>query len=388
MYRRNHFSELLSLIPRYKFNQFVSKYSADKHSKGFNSWNHLVAMVFSQLSKANSLREIETSFNSITNAHYHMGVGPIKRSTLSQANQKRDCRVFEDLTNELMKTCRPSQQKGLKEFLFLLDSSPIILKGRHFDWTSTTRNYNNGLKLHMLYDTNTVTPTYVDITASNINDINIGRELAIQPNATYVFDKGYTDYNWWFSIHNKQSSFVTRFKKNAATRIVEELPINKSDRQLVLADQKVVFKNKTPRGGKINNYTEPLRKITIKRENKDTPLVLATNDFNKNANEIASLYKKRWDIELFFKWIKQNLKIKKFIGTSLNAVKIQIYTAIITYLLSLKLQKLKKNTMPFYLFLKKLAALLFVPVTLIKNEGSTQKKKDQLLIKHQLNFSW
>ncbi len=240
----------------------------------------------------------------------------------------------------------------------------------------------------MLYDTHTTTPTYIDITASNINDINIGRELPIQLNATYVFDKGYTDYNWWFSIYKKQSFFVTRFKKNAATHIIEELPINKSDTQLVLADQKVIFKNKTPRGGKINQYTAPLRKITIKRDNKNTPLVIATNDFNKSAGEIASLYKKRWDIELFFKWIKQNLKIKRFIGTSLNAVKTQVYTAIITYLLSLKLQKLKENTMPFYLFLEKLSALLFVPVTLIKNDEHSQKKEDQLLIKKQLNFSW
>ncbi|EZH71280.1 hypothetical protein ATO12_13160 [Aquimarina atlantica] len=388
MYSRTHFSELLSLIPRYKFNQFVLKYSADKHNKGFNSWTHLVTMVFSQLSKANSLREIETSFNSVVNAHFHMGARSIKRSTLSEANQKRDFRVFADLANELMKNFRPSKQKELKEFLFLLDSSPIILQGRHFDWTNKTRNYNNGLKLHMLYDTHTTTPTYIDITASNINDINIGRELPIQPNATYVFDKGYTDYNWWFSIHKKQSFFVTRFKKNAATHIIEELPINKSDTQLVLADQKVIFKNKTPRGGKINQYTVPLRKITIRRDNKNTPLVIATNDFNKSAGEIASLYKKRWDIELFFKWIKQNLKIKRFIGTSLNAVKTQIYTAIITYLLSLKLQKLKENTLPFYLFLEKLSALLFVPVTLIKNDGHSQKKKDQLLIKQQLNFSW
>jgi len=177
-------------------------------------------------------------------------------------------------------------------------------------------------------------PVHAQISAANVNDIQAGREIILETGATYVFDKGYCDYNGWNTIDEQSSYFVTRFKKNAGIEYIESLNIPSCCKDIVLEDAVVRFKNKRPGGHRINHYYgKPLCRIVVVRPDKTTPLILATNDFTRSAEDIAKLYKQRWGIELFFKWLKQNLKIKTFLGRSENAVKIQIYTALISYLL-------------------------------------------------------
>lgn len=222
-------------------------------------------------------------------------------------------------------------RKEIKKVVRLLDSSPIQLKGRRYDdWAKPNRTLRcQGLKLHVEYDLELKSPVRVKTSNPNYNDSTMGRDWPIEKDTIYVFDKGYYDFNWWWSIHQKQAYFVTRLKNNAV--MIEEVK-HEVTGDIILEDNTFKFKNKSPRGGKKNLYTKRLRRIVVKREGK-TPLVLVTNLVNFPAETIAELYRARWEIELFFKWIKQNLKIKKYLGKSENAVKIQLATALITYLL-------------------------------------------------------
>lgn len=228
MYTNTRFGELMKGIPRGMFERLAKKHQADKYSKGLRCWDQFAAMLYGQVTGSRSLRDLELSFNSHEGHHYHLGARTIRRSTLADANNKRDVAV------------------------------------------------------------------YGKITPSNVPDLNDARQMKIEAGATYVFDKGYYDFN---------------------------------------SDEAVRFKNRRPGGGRINEYINPLRRVTLYREDHDTPLVLLTNDFNRSAEEVAALYKQRWQIELFFKWLKQNLKIKRFLGRSENAVKPQIYIEIIAYVL-------------------------------------------------------
>lgn len=335
MYRNTRFGELLKGLSRGSFEKVVDKYQADKFSKGFRCWDQLVAMIYGQVAGCRSLRELEAGFNSQAIDHYHLGTRHIKRSTLSDANAKKDVRVYEDVCRQLMNRVHRAQRRELSEMLYLLDSTPIQLKGTGFDsWTSDNKTHRTqGLKAHVMISSEASLPVYLDITAPNVNDVIAGREIALESGATYVFDKGYYDYNWWYQFTKQGANFVTRFKSNAGLKVDKALEINEQDNEIILRDEIVTFKNKHPGGQRVNrHYGTPLRRITVSRENK-SPLVLATNDLKRSARELAELYKKRWDIELFFKWLKQNLKIKQFLGRNENAVRVQIYIAIIAYLL-------------------------------------------------------
>lgn len=226
----------------------------------------------------------------------------------------------------------------IKKVVRILDSSPIQLRGQGYDeWSKqhATRHIQ-GLKLHVEYDLGLRAPVRTKMSQPNCNDATMGQRWPIFKNTIYIFDKGYYDYNWWWSIHKKQAYFVTRLKKNAAI-VVESQKKNISE--TILQDCIFRISNKIPRGGKRMHYSETLRYVSVRREGKK-PLILVTNLKNLPAENIAELYKARWEIELFFKWIKQNLRLKKFLGRSPNAVKIQIATALIAYLLV----QLFKNT--------------------------------------------
>jgi putative transposase len=308
---------------------------SDKHTKQFRSWDHLVAMTFAQLSGSKSLRELEAGFNAQANHHYHLGTKAIKRSTLADANNKRSADFFARICGALLAQAHKKVKQELTEILYLLDSTPIQLKGLGFDeWAASNHSHRTqGLKMHVLYSEHEKVPVDITITAPNVNDINVGQELSLEEKATYVFDLGYTDYNWWNNIKAQGSYFVTRFKRTAALITVSEFPIAEEEQTLIVSDTEVRFKYKCPGGKRKNHYTDSLRRIVMRRENGKDDLVLATNDFKSSATAIANFYKKRWEIELFFKWIKQHLKIKSFLGRSENAVRIQLLTAIISYLL-------------------------------------------------------
>lgn len=336
MYRNTRFGDVMKGLSRGMFEKTVTDLEADKYSKGFRCWDQLIAMVYAQLSGCRSLREVEAGFNSQALHHYHLGSRVIKRSTLADANAKRSSEVYEQVCQQLLQQAHRKVKKDLTGLLYLLDSSPIPLKGLGFDeWTKETHNHRTqGLKVHMVLAPDATVPVFTEITAPNVNDIEVGKQLNLEQGATYVFDKGYCDYSWWYKIHCNDSIFVTRFKKNAGIEQVGSHTIPDAMKGVVLEDDTVLFKNKHPGGKRVNDYHgTALRRVVIDRPGKSTPLILATNDFDRSAEELAALYKRRWEIELFFKWLKQNLKIKQFLGRSENAVKIQIYTAIITYLL-------------------------------------------------------
>lgn len=336
MFRITTFQEIMKGLPRSTFDKVVKKRNADKYCKRFRHWDQLIAMVYAQLSGTTGLRPLQTAFNSHEGHLHHLGTAPIKRSTLADANENRPDTVFAEMATWLMGQVSGQLRQESKELMFLLDSTSITLKGREFDrWTSGNKTRNTqGIKLHVLLESASQAPYWTRFSAANVNDVELAPETPLQEGALYVFDKGYCDYNWWHSIGLAGARFVTRFKYNAGLVVTEDRDIPTEDQAVVLQDQLVKFKRKFPGGGRINQHFDtPLRRVTIVRPDKPTPLVLATNDLKASAKEIAQRYKERWAIELFFKWIKQHLKIKAFLGRTENAVRIQILTALIGFLL-------------------------------------------------------
>jgi len=334
MYTITTFLQLLKGLPRAKFDQIVKQRNSDKFSKGFGHWQQLIAMLYGQLSSADSLRSVEAGYNAHRSHHYHLGTGPLKKSTLADANAKRSDAVFNDIATWLMGQVSRQTRRECAELKYLLDSTSLTLKGREFDsWTLENRTRNTqGIKLHMLLDATTETPQWHSFSPANVNDVQLAHDVPLLKNALYVFDKGYCDFSWWNKIDLAGARFVTRFKRNAGLTVVEARAIPESAAGVVLNDEVVQLKHRHP-GGRTNQYDRPLRRVTVARPDKATPLVLATNDMVSSAEFIAQCYKERWGIELFFKWIKQHLKIKKFFGRSENAVRIQVLTALISYLL-------------------------------------------------------
>jgi len=327
MYSKSLFSHLLAHLPQSLIYKATHLFNAERYDKSFKVRDHLTALLFGQFARLQSLRDLVTTFNSHPHAHYHLGMRVLSRSTLSDANQRRNPDTFRFIVEQLMASIHRKQRQQLGSLLTLIDSTPIHLSGHGFEWTgSSATQRTKGLKVHMAIDSYQSIPSFLQITDPNINDITPAKLMTLEANTTYVFDKGYYDYSWWHRIDQANAHFVTRFKKHAGVDVINRASTSSKD---IIADETVLFR----RTRRSNAYRkQPLRRITVIREGK-TPLVLATNDFERSAEEIAGLYKQRWKIELFFKWLKQHLKIKRFMGRSRNAVLLQIYAAIIGYLL-------------------------------------------------------
>jgi IS4 transposase len=244
--------------------------------------------------------------------------------------------------------------------LQLLDSTSITLKGAGFDhWTAPTRTrHTQGMKLHVSYGVHEQAPLECLMSAPNLNDLEYARALPLQAGTTYVFDKAYCDYRWWWAMTQNKVRFVSRFKRNARLSVHRHRSLPKGAQGVILKDQQVYLSNKHPGAGRRNPYTLPLRRIEVAREGK-APLVLVTNDLKSSALHIAQLYKARWQIELFFKWIKQHLRIKRFLGRSENAVRIQILSALIAYLLARLDAQASGTTKSLWLHLSELRSTLF-----------------------------
>jgi len=335
VFRISQYALLLKGISRGRFDRIVAEQGSDRYIKRFSSWDHLLAMVYAQSAGAQSLRTLEAGFNQHTSHHYHLGTQALRRSTLAEANSRRDPAVFAQVARDLMAQVHRQLRRECESLLYLLDSTSITLKGPGFDdWTAgNATRHTQGIKAHVLYAAHEQVPCRLDFSAANLNDIDHGVTVPIEAGATYVFDKGYCDYNWWYRIDQQGARFVTRFKHNAAVLIVQSRAIEATDAGDILEDALVRFRYRHPGAKRRNVYEKPLRRVVIARPGHATPLVLATNDLTSPARDIARRYKDRWQIELFFKWIKQHLKVKRFLGRSENAVKIQILTALITYLL-------------------------------------------------------
>jgi len=344
MFTSSIFAQLLKLIRRDDFSRLVDLHKSDHWRKSFMTWDHLVAMLAAQFSGASSLRDLETVLDSRSNHLYHLGSAGVSRSTLSEANRTRDHGVFRDLAASMLPYVKRDADE-LGHVMSILDSSPIRLLGRGHDWSVATRTRanNQGLKLHVQFAPEAGNLEFVQVTDSNINDLTVGREISIEAGRIYVFDKGYCDYNWWNDIAEAGSTFVTRLKINAAFAVVEERNIEASQTDLILCDKVIKLTNASPRAGKINHLAGAhLRLIEIPHPaNKGKPFWIVSNDLTATAEQIAGWYKQRWAIELVFKWLKQNLKIKRFIGESRNAILIQIHVAIIAYVLLRLFQKMR-----------------------------------------------
>jgi putative transposase len=335
MFSLNRIGQLLQHLTRAVFDRAVQQHKAERHCKGFRCWDQLVAMVYGQLSGAGSLRELEVGFNQYGAQHYHLGTRAVRRSTLADANARRTPQVFAQTAQALMGMANRRTRREGNELLYLLDSSSIALRERGHEWARASATRIPGLKLHVLLDAQQARPAHHSITAANVNDLDEARKLCVQPGATYVFDKGYCDYNWWSRIDCAGAYFVTRLKRNAAVRRVSSRTLQEDcPESAIVADEVIEMIHRSCRGGHRNDYRSPLRRVMVRREGEQ-PLVLVTNNLQASAQQVARWYKDRWQIELLFKWIKQHLRIKRFWGQSENAIRIQLITALIAYLLVL-----------------------------------------------------
>lgn len=375
------FQALLKGLPRAVFNRCVERHNADKGCKRFRHWDHLLAMVYAQLSGAPSLRTIELGFNSHALYHDQLRTGDVHRSTLAWASKRRSAVVFDDTAAWLMGQVSRKLRQDASALICLLDSTSITLTGRGFDsWTLENRNRNTqGIKLHVLLDAKTHAPLWHDFSDPNVNDVTQARQVPLQRKALYVFDKGYCDYNWWAKIDEVGARFVTRIKSNAGIEWGEDLPIPEEAQSIVLADELVRFKHRQLTKGRVNRYTKVLRRVTLRRLDKPTPLVLVTNDLHSTALEIGQRYKERWEIELFFKWLKQHLKIKAFFGRSRNAVHIQVVSALIAYLLVALYKKAHRVRHTLWHCLSLIIATLFEPPVVDPEPFRTCRKKARTL---------
>lgn len=330
MYKHNTFSEVLKLLDRGIIRKSVEKHKSDKHNKGFTTWNQLVAMIFSQLSDCRSLRDLEIRFNAKSQNHYQLRSKMLKRSTLSDANRNRSSDVFRDIASQLIS----NQGNELKEVVSLIDSSIIRVDGRRSGWTEATQTRcGKGLKLHIQCGGNSQMIERMSITSTNVNDITEARKFDLESNKIYVFDKGYLDFNWWHEIDKVEAYFVTRIKKNTAYKVIKERDIEGCS-EAVVSDKVIELTNKSPGGGRKNLLAgKALRLIEIYDKERKKTYQFISNLLNASSDEIAAYYKQRWGVELLFKWLKQNLKLTKFLAENENAIKIQIYVAIIAYVL-------------------------------------------------------
>lgn len=329
------FSQLLQLFPRNEFHQAVKKTLAERHARGFTCWGQFLAMLFCHLGRAHSLREITGGLRSCEGKLKHLGITAPSHSTLAYANEHRPWELYQTLFLQLLSRCQ-SEWKGKKKFRFKnklvsMDSSLIDLSVTLFDWARFRRT-KGGIKLHLLLDHDGYLPSFAIITDGKVADVKIAREFRFDPGTIVVDDRGYNDYELFGRWTAQGVFFVTRLKINADYEVVGEKPVPQN--RNILQDELIEF-----RGAKAEEKSpSPLRLVTYSDPDTETTLLFLTNHMDLGATTIAALYKDRWQIEIFFKALKQNLKVKTFVGTSPNAVKIQIWTALIAMLLLRYLQ--------------------------------------------------
>lgn len=348
------FSQLLQLFPRLEFESAVKGHQAEYHARGFTSWGQLVALLFCQLGRAHSLREICGGLASCEGKLQHLGI-PVapKRSTLSYANEHRPWQLFQTVFEQLLGRCQSwvAGQGGKKKFRFQnrllsLDATVIDLCVSLFDWAEFRRT-KGAIKLHLLLDHDGYLPSFAVITPGKTHEVKVARKLRFDPGTVLVFDRGYVDYQWFVELTRQKVWFVTRLKEGAAYEVIEERPV--PERGRVLRDEVIYFPS----------LAEPqeeyfFRRVEVWDEEKSQSIVFLTNHKEFGPTTIARIYQDRWQVELFFKALKQNLKIKTFVGTSANAVQTQVWTALIAMLVLRYLQLKAK----FAWSLSNLAALL------------------------------
>lgn len=321
---------MIDFLPKRVFDGLVSKYSGDKYVKHFSCWNQLLVMMFGQLTNRDSLRDLIVAIDAHNKKSYHLGFGKsVTRSNLSKANEKRDSKIFEDYAFYLIDIARKKRSNNdfeIKGKVYAFDSSTIDLCLNVF-WWAKFRKAKAGIKMHTLFDIATQIPAFIHITEASVNNMNAMDVIPYEYGAYYVFDRGYVDYKRLYNITKYSAYFVIRAKKNLQFKHTQINEVN--ERNGVMSDQI----------GKLTGfyiskyYPDDIRKVVYYDKETNRTFVYLTNNMAITSEQVALLYKNRWQVELFFKWIKQHLKIKSFWGTTENAVRIQIYCAIITYCL-------------------------------------------------------
>jgi transposase len=367
------FHAILKLMPWNAFNCAVDRHRANKGVRRLTTQNQFVALLFGQLSGAESLRAIEAGFESHASRLYHLGACEVSRSTLSDANATRPCAVFMELLTELMERCERSLGRKLADAVHLIDSTSLRLSALSADWAQFSPGVS-GAKLHIVYNPDADAPNFADVTPANVNDIAVAKRMPIRAGATYVFDLGYYDYGWWAELDRAGCRIVTRLKINTPLAVVAENPVSAGSS--VLSDRIGHLPARQARN-RNNPFQDPVRELRV-RTNTGKILRIVSNDLDAPAAEIAELYKRRWAIELFFRWIKQTLKIRHFLGTSENAVRIQVAVALIAFLLVRMAHKLQNSVQGLLTFARlvvqnlmhrrPIECLLYSPPPLIKDQ--------------------
>lgn len=352
------FSQIMAYAPIYDFNKCVNRYSGDHKIQTFTCQTQFFAMTFAQLTYRESLRDIEACLSAMKSKLFHMGIrSVVARSTLADANEQRDWRIYADYAQVLINIARPlyaTEPIGveLKEMVYALDSTTIDLCLSLFPWAKF-RKHKAAIKMHTLIDIHGSIPIFIYISEGKMHDVNILDILVAEPNAIYLIDRGYIDFERLFTVHSEKAFFVTLAKSNLKYRRLYSNP--KDLYNGVHSDQIIMLTGVKS----LEAYPEKLRLVHYFDKVHQNHLYFLTNNFTYSALTIASLYKCRWQVELFFKWIKQNLRIKTFYGLSENAVKTQIWIAISVYVLAAIIKKKLNLEMSLYTFLQIASVTIF-----------------------------
>jgi hypothetical protein len=337
------FAQIASFLPQRQFDRMVSKYKGNYKARHFSCWNQMLCMMFGQLSSRESLRDLVLTINAHPAKLYHLGFGKgVSKTNLAKANEQRNYLIYEEfakmLISEARKVCLPDNDGSFSftNAIYAFDSTTIDLCLNIFSW-ATFRKHKGAVKLHTQYDVRTSIPVFIDVTAASTHDVNAMDSISYEPGSFYIFDRGYLDFERMYFIHQSKSFFIIRAKHNLQFKRMYSRSTSKTSG--VRCDQTGTLKGYYSHRG----YPEKIRRIKFFDAEQNRPFVFLTNNMEADATEIALLYKYRWKIELFFKWIKQHLKVTAFWGRSMNAVKTQVYIAITTYTL-VALIKQKVNT--------------------------------------------
>ncbi len=353
------FAQLMQQLPWHTFRRLVRKYHGDRYVKRFSCVDQFLCMAFAQLTGRESLRDIETCLRAHRDKWYHLGFrSTIARSTLAEANESRDWRIHAEFAQAIIAQARrawahDAWDDALQQATYALDSSTIELCLNLFPWAPAMHAGRGGLKLHTVLDLRCTLPSFVGFSPSRQHDVHLLDEITVEPGALYVMDRGYLDFSRLFHLHRSGAHFLMRAKKNL--RVTRRYSHAVADRSTVLCDQTVVLTRHLARA----DYPQPLRRLRLRDAEQGSSIVLITNQFQLSAEAIGTLYRHRWQIEVFFKWIKQHLRIKAFYGTSPNAVKTQVWIALAIYALIALLKKRWRCPASAYELLQVLSVTLF-----------------------------
>ena len=381
------FSQLVEFLPKRIFDGIAERHDSNKYVKHFTCWNQLLAMMFGQLTNRESLRDLIVAIDAHSSKCYHLGFGKnVTRSNLSKSNENRDFKIFEEYAYHLIEIARKKRSNSDFEIqgkVYAFDSTTIDLCLSIF-WWAKFRSTKGGLKLHTLYDITTQIPAFVHITPASVHDMNAMDVIPYEHDAYYIFDRGYMDFARLYNVTRHSAYFVIRAKRNLKLEILKDLKRSDSS-EIIISDHIVRLDGFSS----YLDYPENFRRVRYYDADTKRPFTYLTNNLEITAEQVALLYKNRWQIELFFKWIKQHLKIKSFWGTTENAVRIQIYSAIITYCLVAIVEhdlNIKRST---YEVLQVLGISLLDKTPIIELFNSAQNNDvNELLFNQQLSLNF